>query len=57
MSMREQVIHLQLTEMAKDFCQTSTPELFVLCLLSSNLTSKATHVFKHSFMRYLSEKR
>lgn len=56
MSIRERVVHLQLTEMAKDFCQTSTPELFVLCLLSSNLMSKATHVFKHSFMCYLSEK-
>lgn len=56
MSMREHVVHLQLAEMAKDFSLESTPELFVMCLLSNNLTSQATHVFKHSFMRYLSEK-
>ncbi|KAK3919094.1 BRISC complex subunit FAM175B [Frankliniella fusca] len=56
MSMREQVVHLQLAEMAKDFIPGGSPDLFVLCLLSNTLTSQATHVFKHSFMRYLREK-
>lgn len=56
MSMREQVVHLQLAEMAKEFIPGGSPDLFVLCLLSNTLTSQATHVFKHSFMRYLSGK-
>lgn len=56
LSLRERMIHLQLSKMAKEFSQDSSPELFVLCLLLHNLTSKATHVFKHSFMRYIADK-